>query len=220
MSFIIGGFVKKIFELDFRGRKIIVENGELAKQAHGSVLIRYGDTVILSTVVMSKNVNLLADFFPLTVLYNEKLYSVGKIPGGFIKREGRPTENATLAARMIDRPMRPLFPEDFKNEVNRTIIEKLYKKYEETNSDIEDFLILFEDEQVVNKLSSIMMENEENFDVDKCLQDVIKNFNKEKLITERNYIIQKLKDQNLSSEETLKLESELSKVLVKIAQSK
>ena len=79
--------MKKTFELDFRGRKIIVENGELAKQAHGSVLIRYGDTVILSTVVMSKSVNLLADFFPLTVLYNEKLYSVGKIPGGFIKRE-------------------------------------------------------------------------------------------------------------------------------------
>ena len=109
--------MKKIFELNFRGRKIIIENGELAKQAHGSILVRYGDTVVLSTVVMSKNVNLLADFFPLTVLYNEKLYSVGKIPGGFIKREGRPTENATLAARMIDRPMRPLFPEDFKNEV-------------------------------------------------------------------------------------------------------
>ncbi len=109
--------MKRIFELDFRGRKIIVENGELAKQAHGSVLVRYGDTVVLSTVVMSKNVNLLSDFFPLMVLYNEKLYSVGKIPGGFIKREGRPTENATLAARMIDRPMRPLFPEDFKNEV-------------------------------------------------------------------------------------------------------
>lgn len=109
--------MKKTFELDFRGRKIVVENGELAKQAHGSVLVRYGDTVVLSTVVMSKNVNLLADFFPLMVLYNEKLYSVGKIPGGFIKREGRPTENATLAARMIDRPMRPLFPEDFKNEV-------------------------------------------------------------------------------------------------------
>ena len=109
--------MKKIFELDFRGRKIIVENGELAKQAHGSILVRYGDTVVLSTVVMSKNANLLSDFFPLMVLYNEKLYSVGKIPGGFIKREGRPTENATLAARMIDRPMRPLFPEDFKNEV-------------------------------------------------------------------------------------------------------
>lgn len=118
MSFIVrGGIMKKIFETNFRGRKIIVENGELAKQAHGSILVRYGDTVVLSTVVMSKNVNLLADFFPLMVLYNEKLYSVGKIPGGFIKREGRPTENATLAARMIDRPMRPLFPEDFKNEV-------------------------------------------------------------------------------------------------------
>ena len=109
--------MKKIFELDFRGRKLIVENGELAKQAHGAVLVRYGDTVVLSATVVSKNANILSDFFPLTVLYNEKLYSVGKIPGGFIKREGRPTENATLAARMIDRPMRPLFPEDFKNEV-------------------------------------------------------------------------------------------------------
>ena len=109
--------MKKVFELDFRGRKLVVENGELAKQAHGSILVRYGDTVVLSTVVVSKNANILSDFFPLMVLYNEKLYSVGKIPGGFIKREGRPTENATLAARMIDRPMRPLFPEDFKNEV-------------------------------------------------------------------------------------------------------
>lgn len=109
--------MKKIFELDFRGRKLIVEHGQLAKQATGSVLVRYGDTVVLSAAVVSKNANLLSDFFPLMVLYQEKLYSVGKIPGGFIKREGRPTENATLAARMIDRPMRPLFPEDFKNEV-------------------------------------------------------------------------------------------------------
>ena len=109
--------MKKVFELDFYGRKIIVEHGELAKQAHGSVLVRFNDTVILSTAVVSKNANLLSDFFPLMVLYNEKLYSVGKIPGGFIKREGRPTDNATLAARMIDRPMRPLFPEDFRNEV-------------------------------------------------------------------------------------------------------
>ena len=109
--------MKKTFELDFRGRKLIVEHGELAKQATGSVLVRYGDTVVLSTAVVSKNANLLSDFFPLMVLYQEKLYSVGKIPGGFIKREGRPTENATLAARMIDRPMRPLFPSDFKNEV-------------------------------------------------------------------------------------------------------
>ena len=108
---------KKVYELDFYGRKIIVENGELAKQADGAVLVRYNDTVILTAAVVSKNVNLLSDFFPLTVNYQEKLYSVGKIPGGFIKREGRPSEAATLAARMIDRPMRPLFPEGFKNEV-------------------------------------------------------------------------------------------------------
>ena len=109
--------MKKVFEREFRGRKIIVEHGELAKQAHGSVLVRYGDTVVLSTVVVSKTANILSDFFPLMVLYQEKLYSVGKIPGGFIKREGRPTDAATLAARMIDRPMRPMFPENFRNEV-------------------------------------------------------------------------------------------------------
>jgi len=108
---------KKIFELDFYGRKIIVEHGELAKQASGAVLVRYNDTVVLTAAVVSKTANLLSDFFPLTINYQEKLYSVGKIPGGFIKREGRPSEAATLAARMIDRPMRPLFPEGFKNEV-------------------------------------------------------------------------------------------------------
>lgn len=108
---------KNIFKLNFRGRELIVEHGELAKQAHGAVLVRYGDTVVLSTAVVSKNANILSDFFPLMVLYQEKLYSVGKIPGGFIKREGRPTEAATLGARMIDRPMRPLFPENFRNEV-------------------------------------------------------------------------------------------------------
>ena len=109
--------MKKVFELDFRGRKIVVEHGELAKQATGAVLVRYGDTVVLTTAVVSKTANILSDFFPLMVLYQEKLYSVGKIPGGFIKREGRPTDAATLAARMIDRPMRPLFPEKFRNEV-------------------------------------------------------------------------------------------------------
>ena len=108
---------KKVFELDFYGRKIVVEHGQVAKQADGAVLVRYGDTVVLSTAVVSKSANLLSDFFPLMVLYQEKLYSVGKIPGGFIKREGRPTDAATLAARMIDTPLRPLFPEDFKNEV-------------------------------------------------------------------------------------------------------
>ncbi|MEG2564065.1 MAG: polyribonucleotide nucleotidyltransferase, partial [Bacilli bacterium] len=107
----------KIFKLDFRGRELIVEHGELAKQANGSVLVRYGDTVVLTTAVVSKNANLLSDFFPLMVLYQEKLYSVGKIPGGFIKRESRPSDAATLAARMIDRPMRPLFPDNFRNEV-------------------------------------------------------------------------------------------------------
>lgn len=109
--------MKKVFEFNFRGKKLVVEHGEVAKQADGAVLVRYGDTVILSTAVVSKTANVLSDFFPLMILYNEKLYAVGKIPGGFIKREGRPTEKGTLAARMIDRPMRPMFPEDFKNEV-------------------------------------------------------------------------------------------------------
>ena len=109
--------MKKTFELDFRGRKLVVEHGEIAKQAHGAVVVRYGDTVVLSAAVVSKNANVLSDFFPLMVLYNEKLYSVGKIPGGFIKRESRPSDVATLAARMIDRPMRPMFPENFRNEV-------------------------------------------------------------------------------------------------------
>lgn len=108
---------KKVYEYYFYGKKVIVEHGELAKQATGSVLVRYNDTVILTATVINKKANLLSDFFPLTVNYQEKLYSVGKIPGGFIKREGRPTDAATLAARMIDRPMRPLFKEDFKNEV-------------------------------------------------------------------------------------------------------
>lgn len=98
------------------GKKIVVETGELAKQANGAVLVRYEDTVILSTAVMSNNVST-ADFFPLTILYQEKLYSVGKIPGGFIKREGRPTDAATLTARVIDRPIRPMFDENFRNEV-------------------------------------------------------------------------------------------------------
>ena len=108
--------MKKIYELNFRGRILIVETGELAKQTNGSVLVRYGDTTILTATVMSKN-TITADFFPLTVLYHEKLYSVGKIPGGFIKREGRPTENATLTSRLIDRPIRPLFEDGFRNEV-------------------------------------------------------------------------------------------------------
>ncbi len=108
--------MKKEFKLDFRGRTITVETGDKAKQANGSALIRYGDTVVLSASVMSNNVST-ADFFPLTVLYQEKLYSVGKIPGGFIKREGKPTDEATLNARLIDRPIRPMFADGFRNEV-------------------------------------------------------------------------------------------------------
>ena len=108
--------MKKEFKYDFLGRELVVEVGELAKQADGAVLVRYGDTVVLSATVMS-DVQGTGDFFPLTVVYNEKLYSVGKIPGGFIKREGRPTDSATLAARQIDRPIRPMFDENFRNEV-------------------------------------------------------------------------------------------------------
>lgn len=108
---------KQVFSLDFCGRTITVETGEIAKQAGGSVLVRYNDTVVLSTATASKQAKEGIDFFPLTVTFEEKLYSVGKIPGGFLRREGRPSEHATLTARMIDRPIRPLFAEGFRNEV-------------------------------------------------------------------------------------------------------
>ena len=108
---------KQEFHLDFCGRGITVENGEIAKQADGAVIIRYGDTVTLSTACASNQAKEGIDFFPLTVSFEEKLYSVGKIPGGFLRREGRPSEHATLTARMIDRPIRPLFAEGFRNEV-------------------------------------------------------------------------------------------------------
>ena len=107
--------MKKVFEYDFLGRKLVVETGHLAKQANSAVLVRYGDTAVLTAVVMGNAVT--QDFFPLQVLYQEKLYSVGKIPGGFIKREGRPTDEATLAARIIDRPLRPMFDENLRNEI-------------------------------------------------------------------------------------------------------
>ena len=106
----------QVFTFDWAGRKLTVETGQLAKQANGAVLVRYGDTAVLSTVTASKNPKDLP-FFPLTVNYEERLYAVGKIPGGFIKREGRPSEKAILASRLIDRPIRPLFAEGFRNEV-------------------------------------------------------------------------------------------------------
>ena len=107
---------KHVFSTELAGKPLTVEVGQLAKQANGAVLVRYGDTVVLSTVTASKEPKNLS-FFPLTVNYEERLYAVGKIPGGFIKREGRPSEKAILASRLIDRPIRPLFADGFRNEV-------------------------------------------------------------------------------------------------------
>lgn len=107
---------KQVFSIDLAGRQLTVETSQLAKQANGAVLVRYGDTTVLSTATASKEPKNV-DFFPLTVNYEERLYAVGKIPGGFIKREGRPSEKAILASRLIDRPIRPLFADGFRNEV-------------------------------------------------------------------------------------------------------
>ncbi|MEJ9282285.1 polyribonucleotide nucleotidyltransferase [Ureibacillus thermosphaericus] len=107
---------KKVYRYDWAGRPLVIEVGQLAKQANGAVLVRYGDSAVLSTATMSKEAKAL-DFFPLTVNYEERLYAAGKIPGGFIKREGRPSEHAILVSRLIDRPIRPMFPEGFRNEV-------------------------------------------------------------------------------------------------------
>jgi len=104
-------------ELDWGGRKLVLETGKMARQADGSVLVSYGDTIVLCTAVGVRSVKPGQDFFPLTVNYQEKAYAAGKIPGGFFKREGRPSENETLVSRLIDRPLRPLFPRNFRNEV-------------------------------------------------------------------------------------------------------
>lgn len=112
---------KQVFSTTWGGRPLSVEIGQLAKQANGAVLVRYGDTVVLSAAVASKEAKD-ADFFPLTINYEEKMYAVGKVPGGFIKREGRPSTEATLTARLIDRPIRPMFAEGFRNEVQVTNI--------------------------------------------------------------------------------------------------
>ena len=105
------------FEIELGGRKLTIEQGKMAKQANGAVLVRYGDTVVLVTATASSAPREGVDFFPLTVDYEEKMYAAGKIPGGFIKREGRPSSDAVLCARLIDRPIRPLFPEGFRNDV-------------------------------------------------------------------------------------------------------
>src|SRR5699024_6267254 len=107
---------KQVFSTTINGKDLTVEVGELAKQANGACMVHYGDTSVLCAVTASKEPKDLP-FFPLTVNYEEKLYAVGKIPGGFIKREGRPSEKAILTSRLIDRPIRQLFPDGFRNEV-------------------------------------------------------------------------------------------------------
>ena len=111
--------VKKV-ELEWAGKNLIIETGKIARQADASVLVTYGGTTVMANVVAAKQAKPDIDFFPLTVNYQEKFYSVGKIPGGFFKREARPTEKETLICRLIDRPVRPLFHKDFKNETQIT----------------------------------------------------------------------------------------------------
>jgi len=106
----------KTVSIALRNKELILETGKMARQADGSVVARYGDTVVLATAVSSKTAREGIDFFPLTIDYIEKAYSAGKIPGGFFKREGRPSEKEVLTSRLIDRPMRPLFPKGFHNE--------------------------------------------------------------------------------------------------------
>ena len=109
--------MERKFQYNLAGRDLIVTIGKVAEQASGACMVQYGDTVILATATASKEPREGIDFFPLSVDYEEKLYSVGKIPGGFIKREGRPSEKAILTSRLIDRPLRPLFPDGYRNDV-------------------------------------------------------------------------------------------------------
>src|SRR6476619_6846011 len=105
-----------IVEIDLHGSKVSIETGKIAKQAHGSVVVRSGDSVVLVSACSNSEPNPGASFFPLTVDYREYTYAAGKFPGGFIKREGRPSEKEILTSRLIDRPIRPLFPEGYMNE--------------------------------------------------------------------------------------------------------
>ena len=107
----------KTYETELAGRKLVIETGKFAKQANGSVTVKYGDTVVMTNVTASKEPKDGVDFFPLSVDYEEKLYAVGKIPGSFNRREGKPADKAVLTSRAIDRPIRPLFPSDFRNDV-------------------------------------------------------------------------------------------------------
>ena len=102
-------------EMEWGGRKLVLETGKLARQAQGAVVVTYGETEVIATVCAAKEAKADQDFFPLTVNYQEKYYATGKVPGGFMKREGKPSEREVLLSRLIDRPIRPLFPDAFKN---------------------------------------------------------------------------------------------------------
>ena len=108
----------KVFNYTFAGRPLVIETGKVAGLANGSCLVRYGDTVILACATASPKPRDGIDFLPLSVDFEEKMYAVGKIPGGYLKREGKPSEKAILTSRVIDRPIRPLFPKDLRNDVN------------------------------------------------------------------------------------------------------
>src|SRR6266403_714127 len=125
-------------EIDWGGRPLKLETGKIARQADGAVLATYGETVVLATVVAAKNPREGVDFLPLTVDYQEKTYAAGRIPGGFFKREGRPTEKETLTSRLIDRPIRPLFPDDFFNDVQ--VVATVLSVDPEIDSDIPSLL--------------------------------------------------------------------------------
>ena len=121
-------------EMEWGGRKLVLETGKVARQAEGAVLVTYGETEVLATVCAAKEVKADQDFFPLTVNYQEKYYATGKVPGGFMKREGKPSEREVLISRLIDRPIRPLFPDAFKNEVQ--VICTVLSHDQQTDSDI------------------------------------------------------------------------------------
>ena len=125
-------------EMEWGGRPLVFETGKLARQATGAVVVRYGETEVIATVCAAKEVKADQDFFPLTVNYQEKYYATGKIPGGFMKREGKPSEREVLLSRLIDRPIRPLFPDAFKNEVQ--IICTVLSHDQKTDSDIPSML--------------------------------------------------------------------------------
>ena len=137
-------------EIEWGGRKLVLETGKMARQADGAVLVTYGETSVLCTAVAHRSPRVGIDFFPLTVDYQEKTYSAGKIPGGFFKREGRPSEKETLTCRLIDRPIRPLFPKGYMNETQ--VIAMVVSMNNEINPDI---LALLGTSAAISPVSSV-----------------------------------------------------------------